>query len=301
MKTLIVSLVITSLTFQFGLVKGQDTVTDYDGNIYHTVTIGTQVWLKQNLTSLHYSDGTVIPEVVAYNNSDSLAGIFGRLYTWDAAMKNETTPGVQGVCPSGWHVPASAEFTQLENFLGGAAVAGGKMKDTTAGMWNYSATAGATNSSGFTALPAGEYDAHQFMQFQLLHEYAVFWTSTQTSTLLATERYLEYNSPKSLPYNWYKTMQYSVRCLRDAGVGMVKPAEKPEFEIQQPVGDFLKFKTSSDITIKRIEVIDIGGKKLMEINDHNTRKIPLNNIPAGLYLLRIVSGEGIITRPFVHY
>jgi len=59
----------------------QETVTDYDGNVYNTVIIGDQVWLKENIKSLHYSDGTPIPSVIAYNNSDSLAQIYGRLYT----------------------------------------------------------------------------------------------------------------------------------------------------------------------------------------------------------------------------
>ncbi len=300
MKTLILSLVIASLTFQVGLVKGQDTVTDYDGNIYHTVTIGNQVWLKENITSLHYSDGTEIPEVVAYNNSDSLAGIFGRLYTWDAAMKNETTPGVQGVCPTGWHVPTSTEFTQLENFLGGAAVAGGKMKDTTSGMWNYSATGGATNSSGFTALPAGEYDAHQFMQFQLLHEYAVFWTSTQTSTLLATERYLEYNSPKSLPYNWYKPMKYSIRCLRDAVTGLLNKPKDIVYDLVRKCCYISNYQGDAIVrqdSLGNQEYLLQGINSPMGLHLLGDTLIISSNSPSKITLLNIVSGTVISELP----
>ena len=83
----------------------QQTITDYDGNIYETVTICDQIWLKENLKSLHYCDGEPIPGVVAYNNDDSLGSIYGLLYTWDAAMNGSTEPGAQGVCPCDWHVP----------------------------------------------------------------------------------------------------------------------------------------------------------------------------------------------------
>ena len=75
---------------------------------------------------------------------------------------------------------------------------------------------GSDNSSGLTILPAGEYDAHYSPnQFSLLNEYAVFWTSTEINSLKARERYLSYNDAKSSIYDWYKTMKYSVRCVKD--------------------------------------------------------------------------------------
>jgi len=279
---------------------GQDTVTDYDGNAYHTVIIGSQVWLKENITSLHYDDGTDIPDVVAYNNSDSLAQIFGRLYTWNAAMKNVTTSGAQGVCPNGWHVPSSAQFTQLEIFLGGSQVAGGKMKDTTAGMWTYSATAGATNSSGFSALPAGEYDAHEFMMYQLLHDYAVFWTSTQTGSLLATERYLEYNSAKCQPYNWYKVMKYSVRCVRDQGVGTTEPPNDESIRIINPVKDYLRIVTDRPQDLRLLEIYDLHGNKLMVIDlSGSNQDVNLDMLSPGLYLAKVYYKNSYLVKRFM--
>ena len=123
------------LIMLFSIINFGQTVTDYDGNIYNTVTIGDQVWLKENLKSLHYSDGKEIPDVVSYNNSDSLAEIYGRLYTWGAAMNDSIVAGTQGVCPCEWHVPTDQEWSQLENYLGGSSIAGGKMKDTITGYW----------------------------------------------------------------------------------------------------------------------------------------------------------------------
>ncbi|MCD4692922.1 MAG: T9SS type A sorting domain-containing protein [Calditrichales bacterium] len=193
------------------------TITDYDGNLYHTVVIGEQVWLKENIKSLHYSDGTEIPGAVAYNNSDINAEIYGRLYTWDASMKDSKTEGAQGVCPCGWHVPSDAEWKQLENFLGGAAAAGGKMKEAGTAHWKFPNT-GATNSSGFTGLPAGEFDAYfNPNKFWLLHTAAVFWTSTQSGQSRAIERYLSHDDAASGKLPWYKVMKYSIRCVKDTG------------------------------------------------------------------------------------
>ncbi len=214
MKNFIGSLIIiTVLTLFPAVVNFGQTVTDFDGNVYNTVTIGSQTWLKENLKSLHYCDGTEIPEVVPYNNLDSLGEIYGLLYTWNAAMKGTTDPGAQGVCPCEWHLPTSAEWAELENFLGGSLVAGGKMKDTTTGFWQ-SPNTQADNSSGFTGLPAGEYDVNQGI-FQLLNQYAVFWTSTSVSASKANERYLAYNNAASNSYDWYKTLKYSIRCIKN--------------------------------------------------------------------------------------
>ncbi len=214
MKIIIICLIISLTGF------AQETVTDYDGNVYNTVVIGEQTWLKENLKSLHYSDGTPIPDVLAYNNSDSLAQIYGLLYTWDAAMRNSTQPGAQGVCPDGWHIPTDQEWSEMENYLGGASVAGGKMKDTGTVYWEAPNT-GASNSSGLSVLPGGEFDAfYNPNQFSLINQYAVFWTSTQVSTLKARERYLAYNSSASLIYDWYKVMNYSIRCIKDDPTGI---------------------------------------------------------------------------------
>ena len=193
----------------------QETVTDYDGNVYETVTIGEQVWIKENLKSLHYSDGTSITDVVAYNNNDSLGAIYGLLYSWDAAMNGSSQPGEQGVCPCDWHVPTDAEWTILENYLGGPSVAGGKMKEAGTEHWQ-SPNTGATNSSGFTGLPAGEFDAYYNPnKFWLLHLAAVFWTSTQTNPSQALERYLSHDDSASGRLAWYKVMKYSIRCIKD--------------------------------------------------------------------------------------
>jgi uncharacterized protein (TIGR02145 family) len=138
------------------------TVTDYDGNVYQTVQIGTQIWLKENLKTTHYRDGTAIPNVsdqnqwsnltsgayCNYNNSTSNSDIYGRLYNWYAVCNSHN------LAPEGWHISTDAEWTTLRDFLGGPEVAGGKIKEAGFTHWS-SPNTGATNESGFTALGGG--------------------------------------------------------------------------------------------------------------------------------------------------
>jgi hypothetical protein len=110
-------------------------LTDYDGNNYNTLVVGTQTWIAENLKSLHYFDGTVIDSVFAYDNNEDTVPTYGRLYTWDAAMYGSATEMVQGVCPVGWHLPSDLEWQTLADFLGGTSVAGGKLKEASLDYW----------------------------------------------------------------------------------------------------------------------------------------------------------------------
>ena len=122
------------------------TVTDIDGNVYNTVTIGTQVWMKENLKVTKYRNGDAIgittPATLdiwgetspryqwAYDGNESNVATYGRLYTWYAVTDS------RGVCPTGWHVPTDSEWTTLTDYLGGESVAGGKMKEAGTTHWN---------------------------------------------------------------------------------------------------------------------------------------------------------------------
>ena len=158
------------------------TVTDIDGNVYHTVKIGAQTWMVENLRTTRYNDGTAIPLVTGntawgslttpgycwYNNDQATYGsTYGALYNWYAVNRGK-------LCPTGWHVATDAEWTQLTDYLGGVWVAGGKMKEAGLSHWE-SPNEGATNSSGFTALPGG----HRISagSFYLLALHALFWSS----------------------------------------------------------------------------------------------------------------------------
>jgi uncharacterized protein (TIGR02145 family) len=141
-------------------------ITDAEGNSYKTVYIGTQQWMAENLKVTKYSDGSTIPNITddtqwqnnttgawAYYNNDAANNPkYGKLYNWYAVSK--TTNGNKNVCPTGWHVPTDAEWTVLTDYLGGASVAGGKMKEVGSTNWLYPNTE-ATNISLFTGLPGG--------------------------------------------------------------------------------------------------------------------------------------------------
>ncbi|HOE04634.1 MAG TPA: FISUMP domain-containing protein [Bacteroidales bacterium] len=143
------------------------TVTDVDGNIYQTVSIGSQCWMRSNLKSTKYTDNTPIVEVTDdlswselitpghcwYNNDGPANGIvYGALYNWYAIdfLKN----GGRNLCPEGWHVPIAEDWTNLALSVGGESVAGAALKEAGTTHW-LSPNLGATNSSGFTALPGG--------------------------------------------------------------------------------------------------------------------------------------------------
>jgi uncharacterized protein (TIGR02145 family) len=137
-------------------------LVDADGNSYNAIEIGTQLWMTKNLETTKYRDGTSIPNVTGYlewgnnttgaycyyNNSSSNRTLYGMMYNWYAAENSK------GLCPTGWHIPSESEWVTLTTFLGDKSVAGGKLKTTGTSIWQVPNT-GATNESGFSALPGG--------------------------------------------------------------------------------------------------------------------------------------------------
>jgi uncharacterized protein (TIGR02145 family) len=197
-------------------------LADVDGNSYKTVTIGTQVWMAENLKTTKYNDGTAISNVTdntawstnttgAYcNYSNTLANsdIYGSLYNWYVAASTNS----KKVCPIGWHVPTDAEWTTLTTYLGGGSVAGGKLKETTTIHW-LSPNTGATNETGFTALPGGYRDGSG--SFGLIGIYGFWWSSSISGTTYAWYRYMiNSNGSISGGDNPQHAGSY-VRCLKD--------------------------------------------------------------------------------------
>jgi len=186
-----------------------ETFTDKrDGQNYKYIQIGSQVWMAENL-NFDTSYGSWI-----YDNKSSNALIYGRLYNWETACS---------VCPEGWHLPDRNEMSTLIKYLGGPAVAGGKMKRTGTAYWKATNT-GATNSSGFTALPGGiRYDSEGGW-FDNIGEFGSFWTSSEyivESTAVYVS--ITYNSGKvgssfsdTNGLDWCnKYYALSIRCIKD--------------------------------------------------------------------------------------
>ena len=193
------------------------TVTDIDGNIYNSVTIGNQVWMAENLKTTKYQNGEAIPNVTDdtewsnlvtgaysdYNNDPSNSDTYGRLYNWYAVDDS------RNICPSGWHVPNYSEWTTLENYLGGYLVAGGKLKETGTTHWS-SPNTGATNETGFTALPAGGRGSNPG-DFIYLGERAVWWTSKDSVTYWNPQIY--YDGSYCMGLWWCSTENWFVCSL----------------------------------------------------------------------------------------
>ena len=173
-----------------------DSVTDsQDGNVYSVVQIGNQCWMQQNLVLKN--------DVLCYDNNDSICAIYGCLYTFEEASK---------ACINGWHLPSLDEWRQLIDFLGGDSVAGGKMKETGFAHWN-SPNTGATNSSGFTALPGGMHISPTYVGIGVATS---FWSSTFSGYHDAWAVILDYSNNSihivdKNPEYW----SYSVRCVKN--------------------------------------------------------------------------------------
>lgn len=211
-----------------------NTVTDIDGNIYDIVSIGNQVWMSENLKTTKYPNGTEIPIVPADfswgelgdNGTDDAYCVFQStiyehknvFYTWAAAMgdnveSSSTYPtSNQGVCPDNWHLPSEVEWKELVNFLDGPSVAGGKMKETGTNYW-IGPNTGATNESGFSALPWG--CRTSLGSFNAEGADGFFWSSTKFSETNAWNIVLSYHHVDVLYDNSYMSYGFSVKCVKD--------------------------------------------------------------------------------------
>ena len=184
------------------------------------VLIGTQRWAARNLDVITYQDGTPIPEVTDptawsllttgawcyHNNDPANDAIYGKLYNW-YAVSNITNGGL---APVGQHVPTNTEWTTLGTFLG--TNVGGKMKQTGTTYWN-SPNLGATNSSGFTALPGGS--RNEDGPFFNIRNLGFWWSSSEKDATQVWFRFLAaYDSNLNTGFN-FKGYGYSVRCMYD--------------------------------------------------------------------------------------
>lgn len=200
-------------------------VVDIDSNWYETVVIGNQEWMAENLRTTRYSDGDTIPLVLldtlwgntfsseySYYDNDSMhIEDYGLLYNWYAARN------FRGLCPEGWRIPTDSDWDVLTDYLGGLDEAGGKMKTTGVievgtGVWQ-TPNEGATNESGFSALPGGQ--RLKGGQYQWINRTATFWAHTELNDLSAWTRRMSYNSSEAVRANQSKGMGFSVRCMRD--------------------------------------------------------------------------------------
>jgi uncharacterized protein (TIGR02145 family) len=214
----------SGITFNSSLTYG--TMTDQDGNTYKTIQIGNQTWMAENLRTTKYNDGSAIANVTdieswktlttgAYANVNNTAKadsilLFGRLYNWYALNTGK-------LAPTGWHVATYAEWNTLLTYLGGENIAGGKVKEVGTNNWKADNT-GATNETGFTAIPAGYcsyIDWTGRKNFESIGMGAYFWEKGNAASQTSGSLYLFYNTAKLTRATTYKSSGLSVRCIKD--------------------------------------------------------------------------------------
>jgi uncharacterized protein (TIGR02145 family) len=200
-------------------VKDGPTVNDIDGNVYHTITIGTQVWMMENLKTTKYNDGTPIPLVsdssvwaalttpgYCWYNNDAAANkaTYGAMYNWYAV-------GTGKLAPTGWHVPTDDDWSTLTTYLGGESIAGGKLKESGKANW---VDDNADNCVGFTALPGGYRTDNGMFLNQTSNGF--WWTSTEYDWSAGWYRSMFYGDTKTVrDYLFFKVSGFSVRCVKD--------------------------------------------------------------------------------------
>ncbi|MFO7656506.1 MAG: FISUMP domain-containing protein [Bacteroidales bacterium] len=212
-------------------------VTDIDGNLYHSVVIGTQEWLTENLKSTHYADGIEIPLITDYNEWGNLADndtdkaycfynnnvtgeadIYGILYTWSAATNgigNDSINNIniQGVCPDGWHIPSNEEWQQLIDYIssdGFAENVGFALKATSGWIED----GNGIDAYGFDAQPSGSRSATESGSFSN-PGYCSWWSSTENDLVCAYRSRLTYSNSSIEKRSSDKSNGFSVRCIKD--------------------------------------------------------------------------------------
>jgi uncharacterized protein (TIGR02145 family) len=208
----------------------QPTITDVDGNIYETVTIGSQLWMKENLKTTKFNNGLDIPLVTDntiwknlttpafcwYNNEDSMYNApYGALYNWYSV-----NTGV--LCPTGWKVPSDEDWDILNFFLGGIYVAGGKLKEAGTDHWS-SPNVGASNETGFTALPSGQRASSA--AFGTINYVGLFWTSTiyEPDNEWAWYRSVQYDNALLTRSRYLNIAGFAVRCIKESSSSWAFP------------------------------------------------------------------------------
>lgn len=214
---------------------GGETATTFtdarDGHVYKKVVIGTQTWMAENLaylpvvhTPYDYEFGNSYYYVYGYNGTsvaDAKATqnykTYGVMYNWFSAMNGESASssvpsGVRGVCPAGWHLPSYDEMYVMINYLGGDIIAGNALKVAGTEFWK-APNAGATNSSGFSALPGGSFwDGYGFT---VLGEYGYWWCATEIDEHYGYDFELGYDLTDFWHYSAPKSVASNIRCVKD--------------------------------------------------------------------------------------
>lgn len=306
------NILLCTVLFIYGFNCKAQTISDVDGNVYQTVTIGTQVWMKENLKTTHYANDAAIPLVNTNSTWDALTGTskaycwynddiankdtYGALYTWAAAMNgtastNTNPSNVQGVCPIGWHLPSYAEWVQLTTYLGGGGVAGGKLKETGTALWS-TPNAGATNETGFTAFPIGARSSNGV--FDYVGDYANWWNSTEYAEDIdrAWFHFVLYIGSNLGGDASNKEWGFSVRCVKDNIINNISSLKLDDaYFYPNPSREKIYLK-SSDYSNYQIMICDLQGNHVLSMQ-LNSNCIDISNLKKGIYVVNFIGSKNL--------
>ncbi|MFC0876474.1 FG-GAP-like repeat-containing protein [Saccharicrinis sp. FJH2] len=268
-------------------------VTDINGNTYNTVTIGTQVWMKENLKTTRYNDGSQIPKVTdnnewygltspAYcwydNDSATYRAEYGALYNWHTVNTGK-------LCPTGWHVPSYSEWEVLENFLG-EEVAANKLKEAGNTHW-LNMNSEATNSSEFTALPGGRRKSN----FANQSDVGYWWSATEYNTTSAWGLFMDNHKTYVVDAYHDKMIGYSIRCLEDSTSTSLKKtsALSPIKVYPNPAKNILYIESNTKTEVA-VSIFNLQGKQIFS-SQVNSNSIDISYLPPGIYFTKVIAGE----------
>jgi len=302
--------------FSISVTLKSQTITDAEGNIYNTIAIGTQLWMKENLKTTKYSDGSNIPNVTLnstwdtitsgaycnYNNTPSNSDTYGRIYNGYTVLDS------RGLCPTGWHVPSENDWAIFETYLttnsynyDGTSTPPYKLAKALASpsIWSSSAVVGTPgntdypairNISGFSALPSGWRFATGMYNGM---SYNCSWWSSTFSGSVTSSRGISYNDPLLNPYTYGVGVGLSVRCICDLPVGINDIEKSHNILIYpNPTMDYVIIEGLENENT--IEIINLQGQIVKNENVSTLKTtIDISALSIGIYTVKIKSTKGI--------
>jgi uncharacterized protein (TIGR02145 family) len=281
------------------------TMNDIDGNTYKTIHICTQTWMAENLKTTKFSNGDDIqnvtdsatwanmvlplPALCWYNNdSATYTNPYGALYNWHAVNTGK-------LCPSGWHVPTDSDWTTLIDCLSDISLDGGKLKETGTTHWAIP-NKGATNETGFTALPGGARDHDG--SFDGVGGGSFWWSATENNPDYAWSRFMLYDRSSVTRYIYDKESGFSIRCLK--GINTSIPNSLISEEVifyPNPATDKLYLK-NSNFANSIIMIFDLQGKQIL-CKQIDSNPIDISNLRTGIYVVKLVGSENVLITKFI--
>ncbi|MBK7850830.1 MAG: T9SS type A sorting domain-containing protein [Bacteroidetes bacterium] len=285
-----------------GTKSSGQTVVDIDGNVYNTVTIGNQIWMKENLKVTHDRYGNFIPNVrndsvwsilttgarSYYNNDSSMySGVYGALYNWYA---------VNNICPINWHVPEDNDWIILIGYLGGTNVAGGAMKSIYG--WNFPNT-GATDSSGFSGLPGG--DRYDSGPYNYRGFFGHWWSSTSNAGVLRFATLLSYDNAQAVKYYFNVNNGFAIRCVCDLSPTQIQEnGTDLGFQIYpNPATDRLVVKFNGKREVEVVIYSIPGELMIKKIICETNPEIDIRDLPGGMYFVELHDSNRIVQKVFL--